>query len=119
VHSYPVVNLARRVARARSLPLQLDLSGSVEGNDSMAAVLAAVDAASLSLSFPIRNMHTSSELGCDSDVLAAIDIFGAFTDTLATEEWTRERLKSEHIDLKRAERDLTIPASSQSEREAQ
>lgn len=115
VHSYPVVNLARRVAADHALPLQLDLSGSIEGNDSMAAVLAAVDAASLSLSFPIRNMHTSSELGCDGDVLAAIAIFGAFIDTLAAEGWTRERLKAEHIDLKRAERDLTIPSPPPSE----
>ena len=38
----------------------------------MAAVLAAIDSASASIGFPIRNMHTISESGHTGDIEAAI-----------------------------------------------
>ena len=38
----------------------------------MAAVLAAIDSASASIGFPIRNMHTISESGHTGDVEASI-----------------------------------------------
>ena len=52
--------------------MQLSPVGRDTGTDAMAAVLANIDAASTSIGIPIRNMHTISEAGHTSDVLAAI-----------------------------------------------
>lgn len=66
--------LIERVAREQNIPLQTDFSGRIVGTDAMAPFLASIDAATTSLGFPIRNMHTSSELGHDQDVLGAIHL---------------------------------------------
>ncbi len=42
------------------------------GTDAMAGFFASIDAASTSIGFPIRNMHTITESGHTSDVLASI-----------------------------------------------
>ncbi|TXD34975.1 M20/M25/M40 family metallo-hydrolase [Lujinxingia vulgaris] len=57
---------------AHEIPVQRDVCGRDTGTDAMAAVLASVDAAATSIGFPIRNMHTVSELGHTGDVLASI-----------------------------------------------
>ncbi|RDV37331.1 M20/M25/M40 family metallo-hydrolase [Bradymonadaceae bacterium TMQ3] len=57
---------------ANEIPVQRDVCGRDTGTDAMAAVLASVDAAATSIGFPIRNMHTVSELGHTGDVLASI-----------------------------------------------
>lgn len=54
------------------IPYQIDLAGRDTGTDAMAAALAGVDSAATSIGFPIRNMHTISETGHTSDLLAAI-----------------------------------------------
>ncbi len=54
------------------IPYQMDFSGRDTGTDAMAAALAGFDCAATSIGFPIRNMHTISETGHTSDVLAAI-----------------------------------------------
>jgi len=59
-------------AKAAGIPVQKDVAGRDTGTDAMAAALAGVDAASTSIGFPIRNMHTISETGHTGDVLAAI-----------------------------------------------
>ena len=59
-------------AQDAGIPFQRDPSGRDTGTDGMAAVLAAVDAASASVGFPIRNMHTISEAGHTGDVLACV-----------------------------------------------
>ena len=58
--------------RDEGIPLQKSPSGRDTGNDAMAAVLAAVDAAATSVGIPIRNMHTISEIGHTGDVIACI-----------------------------------------------
>lgn len=55
-------------------PVQHDIVGRDTGTDAMAAVFAGVDAASTSIGFPIRNMHTISETGHTADVIAAIHL---------------------------------------------
>jgi endoglucanase len=59
-------------ARSEGLPFQRDVVGVDTGTDAMAAALGSIDAAAASIGFPIRNMHTISELGHTGDVLAAI-----------------------------------------------
>lgn len=56
------------------IPLQRDVCGRDTGTDGMAGVLAAIDSAATSIGFPTRNMHTISEVGNTSDVLASIHV---------------------------------------------
>lgn len=60
------------VSVKHEIPHQHELAGRDTGTDAMAAVLAAIDSASASIGFPIRNMHTISESGHTGDVEAAI-----------------------------------------------
>ena len=63
--------LLERAAHAAGVPVQRDCVGRDTGTDAMAAVLGGVDCAATSVGFPIRNMHTVSELGHTGDLLAA------------------------------------------------
>lgn len=65
-------NLIERVCQDKKIPYQIDFAGRDTGTDAMAAALAGFDSASTSIGFPIRNMHTISETGHTTDVLAAI-----------------------------------------------
>ncbi len=64
----------KKAALKHDVPMQLDVCGNDTGTDGMAGVLASVDCAATSIGFPIRNMHTISECGNTSDVLAAIHV---------------------------------------------
>jgi putative aminopeptidase FrvX len=64
--------LIEDAAREAGIPWQRDPCGRDTGTDAMAGVLASIDAATASIGFPIRNMHTISEAGHTGDVLAAI-----------------------------------------------
>lgn len=64
--------LIEESARKRGIPTQRDVVGTDTGTDGMAGVLANVDCAAASVGIPIRNMHTISEAGHTSDVLAAL-----------------------------------------------
>ncbi len=65
-------SLITQVSLEQEIPVQHELAGRDTGTDAMAAVLAAIDSASASIGFPIRNMHTISESGHTGDVDAAI-----------------------------------------------
>jgi len=65
-------SMIARVACEKSIPFQTKVVGRDTGTDAMAAGFAGIDAASTSLGFPIRYMHTISETGHTGDVLAAI-----------------------------------------------
>jgi putative aminopeptidase FrvX len=64
--------LVEGAARERGVPYQKSVVGIDTGTDAMAAVFASIDAASTSIGFPIRNMHTISESGHTGDVLASV-----------------------------------------------
>ena len=64
-------SLIETACRKAKIPFQIDFAGRDTGTDAMAASLAGVDSAATSVGFPIRNMHTISETGHTSDVLAA------------------------------------------------
>lgn len=64
--------MIQRAAREHGIPFQLSVAGRDTGTDAMAAVFASIDAAATSIGFPIRNMHTISETGHTSDVLASV-----------------------------------------------
>lgn len=65
-------SIITKVSVEKGIPVQHELAGRDTGTDAMAAVLAAIDSASASIGFPIRNMHTISESGHTGDVDAAI-----------------------------------------------
>ncbi len=109
IHSYPLVSMALRIAKEKNIAVQRNFAGRMEGNDSMAAVNASIDAASFSVSFPIRNMHTSSELAHDGDVLAAVDMLTELSLRLSSDRWTRERFKQSHVVLDRGHMAPVLP----------
>ena len=65
-------SIITKVSVEKEIPVQHELAGRDTGTDAMAAVLAAIDSASASIGFPIRNMHTISESGHTRDIDAAI-----------------------------------------------
>ncbi|HMP88712.1 MAG TPA: M20/M25/M40 family metallo-hydrolase [Kiritimatiellia bacterium] len=60
------------VCRKHNIPCQRSPTGRDTGTDAMAAVLASIDAAAVSVGIPVRNMHTISEVAHTGDVLACI-----------------------------------------------
>ena len=61
-------------ASQRNIPLQRDVRGRDTGTDAMGGVFGNVDCMATSVGFPIRNMHTQSELAHTGDVEACIEI---------------------------------------------
>lgn len=62
----------------------------------MAGVLASVDCAATSVGFPIRNMHTVSELAHTSDILASIEAITGVIEALNKEKVTAHELQLRH-----------------------
>ncbi|GLS91435.1 peptidase M28 [Psychromonas marina] len=86
----------------KNIPFQLDFSGRDMGTDGMAAALAGVDSAAITIGYPIRNMHTASESAHTGDLLASIhgitELLRHF-DALNGTGITRDDLKNSHIRL--------------------
>lgn len=100
----PSVNaLIERAAGTRGIPMQHDARGRDTGTDAMAAVLAGADCAATSVGFPIRNMHTVSELGHTGDVIACIEALKGMVEDMSAEKIDRDYLKSTHFRLDLAE----------------
>ena len=102
VSEYLVQSL-EKICDEQGIPYQLDFSGRDMGTDGMAAVLAAVDSAAITLGYPIRNMHTASESAHTGDLLASIHAlvgllrhFNALNDGKGIQ---RDDLKNSHIRL--------------------
>ena len=72
VASEQLNRIIETTATEKDIPIQRDVCGRDTGTDGMAGVLASIDCAATSIGFPIRNMHTISETGNTSDVLAAV-----------------------------------------------
>ena len=69
----PFLNsLIESAALEKDIPFMRDVAGRDTGTDAMAGMFVGVDAASASVGFAIRNMHTISETGHTGDVLAAL-----------------------------------------------
>ncbi|MFP4600918.1 MAG: M20/M25/M40 family metallo-hydrolase, partial [Persicimonas sp.] len=93
-------------ANDQEIPIQRDVNGRDTGTDGMAGVLAAVDCVATSIGFPIRNMHTISEAGNTSDVLAAVHaIAGSLQaiDEIGDGDAIRRHFESNHPRLDHAE----------------
>lgn len=87
---------------SRGISYQRDVRGRDTGTDAMAAVLGNIDAAATSLGFPIRNMHTISELAHTGDVQACIDALCAFLSDIDERELTKEDFRNGHPRLDHA-----------------
>ncbi|HMO49773.1 MAG TPA: M20/M25/M40 family metallo-hydrolase [Kiritimatiellia bacterium] len=72
VTSEYVNSLIEKACRKQDIPLQRSPTGRDTGTDAMAAVLASIDAAAVSVGIPTRNMHTISEVAHTGDVLACL-----------------------------------------------
>lgn len=66
--------------------MQRDVRGRDTGTDGMAGVLAAVDCAATSVGFPIRNMHTISELAHTGDVLGCVEALHGWLEDIVADE---------------------------------
>jgi endoglucanase len=90
------------------IPMQRDVVGRDTGTDGMAGVLAAIDSAATSIGFPTRNMHTISETGNTSDVLAAIHVITRSLQAMDSMDDGKGKLRREfennHPRLDQAER---------------
>jgi endoglucanase len=98
-----LVKVIEDVCREKNIPYQLDFSGRDMGTDGMAAALAGVDSAAISIGYPIRNMHTGSESAHTGDLLGSIHAiagllrhFNEFNDGQGI---THDDLKNSHIRL--------------------
>ncbi|CAH0529301.1 hypothetical protein VHP8226_03151 [Vibrio hippocampi] len=98
-----LVQSVENVCRENDIPCQLDFSGRDMGTDGMAAALAGVDSASISIGYPIRNMHTASESAHTGDLLASIhaiaELLRHFNQYNGDTGITRDDLKNSHIRL--------------------
>jgi len=101
--SEPLNRIVEETAREYSIPHQRDVVGRDTGTDGMAGVLAAIDAAAASIGFPIRNMHTVSELGHTGDVRAAIHAVGRTIQTMDRRDLSSADWPPEQPRLDRAE----------------
>lgn len=103
VASEYVNGIFEKTSQKAEIPYQKILKGRDTGTDAMAAVFASVDAAAVSIGFPIRNMHTISETGHTHDVLAAIHGIAEVVRYLNKKKVTKEDLRDGHPRLDRAE----------------
>jgi endoglucanase len=99
VASEYLVQTLENVCRDKDIPYQLDFSGRDMGTDGMAAALAGVDSAAMTIGYPIRNMHTSSESAHTGDLLASIQAITELLRHFDSNKITKEDLKNSHIRL--------------------
>ena len=86
----------KNAALKHDIPMQLDVCGADTGTDGMAGVLASIDCAATSIGFPIRNMHTISESGNTSDVLAAIHVIFETIRSMEKIKGLHNKFKTSH-----------------------
>ncbi|WP_413112351.1 M28 family peptidase [Thaumasiovibrio sp. DFM-14] len=103
VASEYLVQTLEQVCRNKDIPYQLDFSGRDMGTDGMAAALAGVDSAAITIGYPIRNMHTGSESAHTGDLLASIhaitELLRHFNQQNDGKGMTQDDLKNSHIRL--------------------
>lgn len=103
VASEALVQMLENVCREKEIPYQLDFSGRDMGTDGMAAALAGVDSAAITVGYPIRNMHTASESAHTGDLQASIhaitELLRHFNGLNEGTGITRDDLKNSHIRL--------------------
>lgn len=90
-------------AQEAGIPYQMSVVGRDTGTDGMAAFLAGKDAATTSIGFPIRNMHTPSESGHTGDVQAAIHAIVKTIQKMDRDGMTRDDFENGHLRLDEAE----------------
>ncbi|GLS83026.1 M28 family peptidase [Paraferrimonas haliotis] len=103
VTSEYLVSVFEAVCREHEIPYQLDFSGRDMGTDGMAAALAGVDSAAISIGYPIRNMHTGSESAHTGDLLGSIhaitELLRHFNQLNDGKGVSRDDLKNSHVRL--------------------
>ena len=103
ITSSVINDMLEEVAVDKQIPFQADVRGRDTGTDGMAGFLASIDCASASVGFPIRNMHTVSELGHTGDVLCAIHAMHGLVEGMEKSKLNAEELlTNRHPRLDRA-----------------
>ena len=96
-------------AKLKGVRVQRDVRGRDTGTDGMAGVLASIDCAATSVGFPIRNMHTISELGHTGDILDCVEVLYSWLETAAASRMSPLDLEGGHPRLDRATPTSTLP----------
>jgi len=96
-------------AKTVGVTVQRDVRGRDTGTDAMAAVLASVDCAATSVGFPIRNMHTVSELAHAGDVLGCVDVLHAWLESAAATQLSATGFRDGHPRLDHATSPRALP----------
>ena len=104
-------------ATAKGVKVQRDVRGRDTGTDGMAGVLASIDCAATSVGFPIRNMHTVSELGHNRDVLGCIVALHGWLEQAAADNLSVNDLEMGHPRLDFATHTGSIPMPNGVEKE--
>ncbi len=91
--------MIEKSAAKNGIPVQRSIVGRDTGTDGMAGFFAAIDAASTSIGFPIRNMHTISETGHTGDVLSAIWSMVYMLEDMDEQKVTCDTFKQNHARL--------------------
>ena len=92
-------SIFEQVASEKRIPIQHDVVGRDTGTDAMSAVLSGTDSAATSIGFPIRNMHTVSELGHTGDVLASVHAIHGVLEKIGSGGLGADHFKSSHPNL--------------------
>jgi len=85
-----LVELAREVAAAEGIPVQIKALPGATSTDAQ-ELMAAGQAATLSLSLPVRNMHSAFEVMQPDDAEAGALLAAAITRRLGAGDWDAER----------------------------
>lgn len=107
--------IIEKASLEKQIPYQKNVVGRDTGTDGMAAFFASVDAASTSIGFPIRNMHTISETGHTGDVLASIYAVEAALTSMEQAQMTAEDFKQGHPRLDQVGRIMPVDISAVNE----
>jgi endoglucanase len=110
-------NFIEKVARDAEIPMQHRVAGRDTGTDAMAGFLASIDAATTSIGFPIRNMHTISETGHTGDVLASVHALARMLQRMDDERVDANTLRAGHPRLDGLEPIVHVTPSSDEEEE--
>ena len=104
--------IIEKASLEKQIPYQKNVVGRDTGTDGMAAFFASVDAASTSIGFPIRNMHTISETGHTGDVLASIYAVEAALTSMEQAHMSAEDFKQGHPRLDQVGRIMPVDISA-------
>lgn len=96
IHHRGLIAFFTNLARENEVPIQEAHVEKRSGNNSMAGIDVGGDIASLPLGIPLRYMHTPNEMGCDEDLLSAVELLQLFGESALGGRVSRDMLRSSY-----------------------